>query len=328
MQHPWRIYAIAPAALLLAGCEGRQSVLSPAGQDASDVLNLFWVMLVGAVILWGLVALLFIYVTRINPGAMRRRTAEMLIVGGGILFPVVLLGGLLMYSLPLMGPTRAEGDGLVVRVTAEQWWWRVEYQQQGETRTIVSANELRLPAGARTELVLNAHRVIHSFWVPALGGKTDMFPGRETRMTLAPTDPGIYRGQCAEFCGASHALMAFETVVMPPDEFDQWLSAEARDAKPPQGTLAQAGATLFLDEGCGACHTIRGTKAIGKTGPDLTHLANRHSLAAGTLPLNAQAIATWIGHTDTIKPEVNMPTYDFLSDDDLAALAAYLGGLE
>jgi len=176
--------------------------------------------------------------------------------------------------------------------------------------------------------VLNAHRVIHSFWVPALGGKTDMFPGRETRMTLAPTDPGIYRGQCAEFCGASHALMAFETVVMPPDEFDQWLSAEARDAKPPQGALAQAGATLFLEEGCGACHSIRGTKAIGKTGPDLTHLANRHSLAAGTLPLNAQAIATWIGHTDTIKPEVNMPTYDFLSDDDLAALAAYLGGLE
>jgi len=327
LQHPWRICAIAPAALLLAGCEGRQSVLAPAGQDAADVLNLFWVMLVGAVILWGLVALLFVYVTRINPGAMRRRTAEMLIAGGGIVFPVVLLGGLLMYSLPLMGPTRAEGDGLVVRVTAEQWWWRVEYQQQGETRTIVSANELRLPAGARTELVLNAHRVIHSFWVPALGGKTDMFPGRETRMTLAPTDPGIYRGQCAEFCGASHALMAFETVVMAPEDFAEWLTAEAEAATAPASGEAVRGAQVFAREGCGACHSVRGTPAVGQVGPDLTHVGSRKSIGAGILNGSEEDFAQFIAHTESLKPEVAMPSYDHIAPEDLRALVAYLKGL-
>ncbi len=328
MLHPWRICAIAPAALLLAGCEGRQSVLAPAGQDAADVLNLFWVMLVGAVILWGLVALLFVYVTRINPGAMRRRTAEMLIVGGGILFPVVLLGGLLMYSLPLMGPTRAEGDGLVVRVTAEQWWWRVEYQQQGETRTIVSANELRLPAGARTELVLNAHRVIHSFWVPALGGKTDMFPGRETRMTLAPTDPGIYRGQCAEFCGLSHPLMAFEVVVVSTENYAAYLDGletEARDADTLQRTR---GRDVFIEAGCPACHAIRGVAEGARIGPDLTRVGGRASLGAGMWAMNVGNLAGWIADVQDMKPGAQMPSYNHLSGPDLRAVAHYLESLK
>lgn len=312
----------------LAGCTGRQSVLNPAGTDASELLSLFWVMLIGAVVLWLAVAALFLYVTRFNVGAMSRKWAEGVIVGGGILFPVVLLGALLIYSLPMMTNQRDPGDGLKVKITGEQWWWRVEYWPEGAEAPIISANELRLPEGTRTGLVLAAHNVIHSFWVPALGGKTDMIPGRETFMSVAPTKPGVYRGQCAEFCGASHALMAFETVVMEPEAFDTWLAHEASDAAPITAPDAQRGEALFAREGCGACHAIRGTEARGLVGPDLTHVGSRVSLGAGILGTDATDFARWIGHTETLKPEVKMPTYDHLSQPEIDDLARYLEALK
>ncbi|SIO00349.1 cytochrome c oxidase subunit II [Vannielia litorea] len=313
--------------VLLSGCEGRQSVLDPSGTDALALYDLAVVLFIGAVVLWLLVAALFIYVTRINPRAMSRRMGETLIVGGGVLFPVVLLGGLLIYSLPLMSPQREGEAGLEVRITAEQWWWRVDYLLEDGT-IVTSANELRLPVGRRTGLRLNAHNVIHSFWVPALGGKTDMIPGRETFMSLRPEKAGTFRGQCAEFCGASHALMAFEVVAMDPAAFAAWLQAEAADASAPSGLEARRGAEVFAREGCGACHAIRGTDAIGQVGPDLTHVGSRVSLGAGILGPTAEDFTRWLGHTESLKPEVRMPTYDFLPPEDIAALAAYLEGLE
>ena len=311
---------------MLSACGGRQSVLNPSGSDAQTLFDLAKVMFVGAGVLWLLVATLFIYVTRINPREMSRRRAEILIVGGGILFPVVLLGALLVYSLPLMNDQRIADEGMQVHITAEQWWWRVEYELPDGQR-VVSANELRLPTGRRTGLVLNAHNVIHSFWVPALGGKTDMFPGRDTFMSFAPTEPGVYRGQCAEFCGASHALMAFEAVVMEPDAFTEWLEAEAQDAAAPATPEAQRGAQVFAREGCGACHTVRGTEAVGRVGPDLTHVGSRLSLGAGILGNSPADFTRWLGHTDSVKPEVAMPAYDFLPPEDMSALVSYLKGL-
>ena len=311
---------------MLSACGGRQSVLNPSGSDAQTLFDLARVMFVGAGVLWLLVATLFIYVTRINPREMSRRRAEILIVGGGILFPVALLGALLVYSLPLMNDQRIADEGMQVHITAEQWWWRVEYELPDGQR-VVSANELRLPTGRRTGLVLKAHNVIHSFWVPALGGKTDMFPGRETFMSFAPTEPGVYRGQCAEFCGASHALMAFEAVVMEPDAFAEWLEAEAQDAAAPATPEAQRGAQVFAREGCGACHTVRGTDAVGRVGPDLTHLGSRVSLGAGILGTSPADFTRWLGHTDSVKPEVAMPAYDFLLPEDMSALVNYLKGL-
>ncbi len=302
-------------------------MLDPAGADARTLYDLARVMFIGAVVLWLLVGAIFIYVTRINTQQMSRRSAEMLIVGGGVIFPVVLLGGLLIYSLPLMHAQRTADDGLRIQITAEQWWWRVAYELP-DGRKIVSANELRLPVGARTGLVLNAKNVIHSLWVPALGGKADMMPGRETFMSLKPEIPGLYRGQCAEFCGASHALMAFEAVAMAPDDFAAWLEAEAQDAKPPATDQERSGAQIFAREGCGACHAVRGTQAVGQVGPDLTHVGSRTSLGAGILGVDAADFESWIAHTGTLKPEVAMPTYAHLSQSDLAALAAYLRGLQ
>lgn len=309
--------------MALAGCEGTQSMFSAAGIDALATLNLFWVMLAGAVVIWIALNGLFLYVTRIHVGKMSRRLAEAVIIGGGILFPLVVLSALLIYSLPMMGHQRAPDDGLRVSITAERWWWRVEYWPEGADAPVVSANELRLPVDQRSELLLTAGEVIHSFWIPALGGKTDMFPGRITRMTLAPSQTGTFRGQCAEFCGLSHALMAIPAVVMEPDAFADWLADQARPAD-----LSGPGRAVFLREGCGACHTIRGTPAAGRVGPDLTHLGGRTALAAGILPMTAEALRAWISNPEAVKPGAEMPAYDHLSDTDMTALAAYLMGLE
>ncbi len=313
---------------MLAACEGRQSVLAPAGADARVLGDLFMVMLVGAVVLWLSVNGLFFYVTRINPAALSKRFANGLIVGGGLLLPSVVLAGLLGYGLSIMPDQRAPGDGLTLRVRGEQWWWRVEYWPEGADAPIVSANEIRLPVGQRADILLDSARVIHSFWIPALGGKMDMFPGRETRLSLHPEKPGRYRGQCAEFCGTSHALMAFEAVAMPPEAFDAWLRQQEAPAAAPATAQGQRGARIFAREGCGACHTVRGTKARGLVGPDLTHVGSRLSLGAGTLGTTLADYETWIAHTGTVKPEVEMPAYDHLDPADRADLAHYLKALE
>ena len=169
--------------------------------------------------------------------------------------------------------------------------------------------------------------MIHSFWIPPLAGKVDMFPGRETRISLEPTRAGVFRGQCAEFCGESHALMAFAVRVLEPDAYAAWLAAEAGPARAPQGEVERRGRDVFLSEGCGACHAVRGTPAVGSFGPDLTHVGGRETLGAGILPNEADAMARWIAHTEAVKPGVSMPSYAHLGEDALAALVAYLGSL-
>lgn len=316
------------ATLLLAGCDGPQSVLDPAGRDAEVLARLFWWMLGGAVLLWLLMNGLILVVTRLRPQAHSARAAEALIIGGGVVFPTVVLAGLLVFALTEMPKQREPGEGLEVRIVGKSWWWRVEYLPDGADAPIIAANELRLPTGSRSEIKLASTGVIHSFWVPAFGGKTDMIPGRETRMSLEPTEAGEYRGQCTEFCGESHALMALGAVAMEPGAFAEWLAAEAAPARAPGSDAARRGAEVFLAEGCGGCHAVRGTPADGQVGPDLTHLGGRTTLAAGILPMETGALTDWIRAPGEIKPGVRMPGYDHLSDADLAALAAYLEGLE
>jgi cytochrome c oxidase subunit 2 len=215
---------------------------------------------------------------------------------------------------------------LEIQVTAKQWWWRVQYRTRDGL--IETANELRLPVGERVELELTSPDVIHSFWVPALAGKMDMIPGRVTRLALEPTRTGTFRGTCAEYCGASHAFMAFSVVVMEPREFRSWLEAQGRPAESPADPLAARGETAFIANGCTACHTIRGTPAGGVIGPDLTHVGSRSRIAAETLPNQPEALVRWIGETDHVKPGVHMPAFRAIGSDDLSALAAYLGGLQ
>jgi len=313
---------------VLAGCDGVQSALAPAGEDASVLATLFWVMLIGAVVLFTLMNGLFFYLTRIRVHAQSETVARWLMIGGGIVLPVVVVGTLLVWGLSILPDHRQGGDGLRIHVTGEQWWWRVEYWPEGADEPVIAANEIRFPAGERTELVLESAHVIHSFWIPALGGKMDMFPGRETFLSLRPTRPGTFRGQCAEFCGASHTWMAFDAHVMEPDAFDDWLAAQTEDAAAPASAAAERGAELFGREGCGACHAIRGTDHVGTVGPDLTHIGSRTTLAAGRLGVSQSDFQDWIAHPDALKPGVEMPPFDHLSDDEISDLARYLRGLE
>ena len=284
-------------------------------------------MVGGAAVIWLAVIGVAIYAMRVQPGSHPERRVRLLIGGGGIVFPTVVLLVLLVFGLRAMPPLLAPGEGLRIHVEGLQWWWRVRYVTT-DGREVVSANEIRLPAGERVEFILTSADVIHSFWIPSLGGKMDMIPGRTNRLALEPTRTGTFRGVCAEYCGGAHAWMAFPVAVLPAGEFDRWLSAEMTPARAPQTATARRGSELFLDNGCGACHTIRGTPANGEVGPDLTHVGSRLALAAGTLPLTTEALAHWTANTTRIKPQALMPAYDMLADDELNAIATYLEGLK
>lgn len=322
--------ALVIAAGVLAGCSGPQSALDPAGRGAERVAALFWWMTGGAALVWAGVVWLFIWAVRFNPDSRRGEwRTKVLIIGGGAVFPTVVLTGLLVYGLrliPVLLDPAPEGS-LRVRVTGEQWWWRVRYETDGG-EPVELANEIHLPAGEPVELILDSPDVIHAFWIPSLGGKVDMIPGRTTRLKLEPERAGIYRGACAEYCGASHALMAFYVVVQPKEEFEEWLAGQAAPARAPSEPLARAGGEAFISNGCGACHTIRGTSARGMAGPDLTHAGSRLSLAAGTLENEPEEFARWIAATKAVKPEVHMPRFGMLPPAELRALAAYLEGLK
>jgi cytochrome c oxidase subunit 2 len=313
--------------LIVAACDGPQSALVAAGRDAERIRQLFIVMAVGAGVVWAAVVAIAVYTIRVRK-PHSQRAADLLIIGGGVGLPTVALGALLAYGLPVVPAvmTLAPEGSLRIHVTGKQWWWRVQYMTaEGVVET---ANELRLPVNERVELQLASPDVIHSFWVPSIAGKMDMIPGRVTRLALEPTRTGIFRGACAEYCGASHALMAFVVIVMEPRDFRTWLDAQTRPAAAPRDALAARGETAFIANGCTACHTVRGTTTAGQIGPDLTHVGSRLHLGAGTLPNEPEAIIRWISETDRIKPGVHMPAFRALSADELSALAAYLESLK
>ena len=279
---------------------------------------------------WVLVIGFAVYAIRLRPGKHSVRKTGAFIIGGGVLLPTVTLTALLAYGLsmlPELVEPAPEGS-LTVKVSGEQWWWRVEYIGP-EGQAVELANEIRLPVDQPVQFHLDSPDVVHSFWIPALGPKMDMIPGRVNRLVLHPTRTGVFRGVCAEFCGASHALMAFDVVVMEPKAFDQWLAAQAQPAAPATaGSPAEEGYASFLRNGCGACHTVRGTLADGELGPDLTHVASRLSLAASVLPNEPAAYRRFISHAKEVKPEANMPRFGMLPEDEIVALVAYLESLE
>jgi cytochrome c oxidase subunit 2 len=299
--------------------------LHPAGDDARRIAEVFWWMTWGSAAVWAVVVALAIYATYFrHPQADRRKTRR-LVVWGGAVVPAIVLAGLLVYGLAMMPPMLAPAPAgtLRVHVTGEQWWWRVRYLGPGP-EPFDLANELWLPVGRQVELELDTRDVIHSLWIPALAGKMDMIPGRRTRLRLQPARTGLFRGICAEYCGGSHAWMLFTVRVVEEEEFARWVALQASAAAPPREPAAARGGELFLANGCGACHAVRGTPADGRVGPDLTHVGGRHTLAAGRLPNDAGAFERWIARPDALKPNVHMPAFGMLAAEDLRALAVYL----
>ena len=319
------------AAAVLAGCSGPQSALAPTGEQAERINTLFWIMTLGGTAIFVAVMVMAGVAIFARPSIRQRLNSERLIGWLGIAFPVVVLTILLTYGFIVLraGASSAPAaDGAMrIAVSGELWWWRVTYTGPDGT-TVETANEIHLPVGENVALDLTTADVIHSFWAPNLAGKLDMIPGRLNVLSVKATEAGITRGQCAEYCGGAHAFMSFHVVTQEPDEFAQWLEHEMAPALEPETPDLLRGQQLFLSTGCGGCHTVRGTQADGKIGPDLTHVGSRRSLAAATLPNTAEAFAAFIVNNQHIKPENKMPAYEIFSDAELADLASYLESLK
>lgn len=311
----------------LTACGGMQSALRPAGVEAEQIAHLLLVMAAAGAAVWVLVAGLLVHGLRARRRARDPRSTGRLILWGGAIFPSAALATLLAYALWLMPSIRpwapSDAAGLRIEVEGHQYWWRVVYRPADGRPAVMSANEIRLPVGERVELVLTSADVIHSFWIPPLGGKMDMIPGRTNRLWLQATEAGTFRGPCAEFCGTSHALMAFPAVTMPPEDFARWLAERAS----PSLNAGAEGSEAFLRHGCGACHRIDGTEAQGAIGPDLSHVGSRLSIGAGILPNDEQALARFIAEPGEVKPGVEMPGFGMLPPGEIRLLAAYLRGL-
>lgn len=315
------------ALLIIAGCDGGQSAFTGLGPVSSRIALLTWIMFIGAALITLLICALMLIAIAGPAGWRHNLTREKTIVWGGIVFPVVTLTALLVYGFLVLKAggelVRAENP-VRISVVGEQWWWRVIYRHD-DGRTTESANELRIPTGRPVEVELSTADVVHSFWIPAYAGKVDMIPGRINTLHFVADKPGVVSGQCAEYCGGAHALMSFYTMAMTPSDYDAWLAKEQANAIP---TFEKEGERVFLSSGCGGCHTIRGTRASGKIGPDLTHVGSRQSLGAGILPNTKEGFVKWISRHKTIKPENLMPPFDIFSESELQSLSVYLNSLE
>jgi cytochrome c oxidase subunit 2 len=237
---------------------------------------------------------------------------------------VVLAGGSFMVDRALAAHDKAAPVDL--RVTAQQWWWRLEYRNPSGGGWIETANELHLPLGQPTRIEIRSADVIHSFWIPNLSGKIDMIPGRANHLTITPRRAGEVRGQCAEFCGLQHARMALDVTVETPAAFSAWLAQQARPAAAPTDPAAVRGLRLVTTGTCASCHAIRGEAATARAAPDLTHVASRRWIAAGTVPMGPGGLGGWISQPQALKPGAEMPPSG-LSPADTLAVVSYLGGL-
>ena len=310
------------------GIAGWPPALDPAGPFAGPLTTLAWVLfaMAGAVLL---IVLVVLVVALFGPRRWRQRLGgERLIWIGGLAFPVVVLSALLVYGLGLTSRlTQEPGPGeMRVRVTGEMWWWRVTYLDANGREVVQDANEVHIPVGRPVVFELDSADVIHSVWVPRLGGKVDMIPGRRNLMRLQADAPGVYGGQCAEYCGGPHALMGLVVVAHEPAAFEAWRAR--RSAPAPAASAPHPGAAVFDRAGCGACHTVAGTAFNGLAGPDLSHVGSRRTLGAGILPNNQGTLAGWISDSQAIKPGNRMPAYPVLTGQELRDVSAWLESLK
>jgi cytochrome c oxidase subunit II len=313
-----------------------QSALHPAGPQAAHIAQLWWEMfwtttvvsvIVLAVLAWAVVrgrrARISNAGNRADDPAQERWLT--VFVTGSVALTAIILFALLVATVWIGRLNNSLQAPMAVSIDLQghQWWWEVEYEDATPSRHVKTANEIHIPVGRPIAVKVTSSDVIHSFWVPNLNGKRDLIPGYTTAIWLQADQPGIYRGQCAEFCGRQHARMAFEVVAQSDADFNQWMEQQRKLADSPQSAAAQRGHDVFMAGQCVACHTIRGTGANGLIGPDLTHVAGRRTIGAGTLPNTAEHLATWIVDSQAPKPGNLMPP-NILPDADVEALVAYM----
>jgi cytochrome c oxidase subunit 2 len=328
MRGSFRLLGLAMAPVLLGGCQGVQSALDPAGDQADRIAGLFWLFLgvLGAVYLLVLVLLLAALLGLRQRAATEGRLTKLLTLWAGGTAVIILGLTAFSYATDARITRLADDAELTIEVTAKQFWWQVKYVDPQPSRSFETANEVFLPVGVPVRFILKSQDVIHSFWIPNLHGKTDLIPGRVNETSIIARRAGVYRGQCAEFCGFQHAHMALDAVALPAPEFEAWRESRLKPAPTPEDPVGQEGMQVFLTSPCVMCHTIRGTSASSRVGPDLTHVAGRRTIAAGTLPYSRGNLGGWITNPQSIKPGSQMPDIQ-LEPDRLQALLAYLDSL-
>lgn len=321
-----RTMVVLLSALAPAGCSGMQSALDPEGPSAVALKDLIVAVSVVCALVWLAVMVVLALALLRRSGeetSDRRLSAPVKLAVAATVVIISALTLLSFYTTRALGP--AQHADITIRVRAQQWWWQFIYEDGA--RSFQTANEIHIPVGKTVRVLLESPDVIHSFWVPSLAGKLDVIPGRENVLTFRADRPGVYRGQCAEFCGLQHSHMAFLVLAEDAGSFRRWAATQRSDAVEPGDFQALAGKSVFLARQCAACHTIRGTPAAGTTGPDLTHVGSRRTIGAGLLETTRGSLAAWIADPQTLKPGNNMPLVP-LSAEELQQVSAYMEGLK
>jgi cytochrome c oxidase subunit II len=310
------------------------SLLTGAGPIAAAQAMLGWWLLVvsGVVVLVVTVLVLagaFRGHSNETPAVEREGTGVRWVVVGGMIVPAIVLALTFAFTIATENATAAPPKiaGMTVEIIGHRWWWEVRYPEGGQGQTIITANEIHVPAGVPVRLELSSVDVIHSFWIPRLAGKTDVVPGQRNVAWIQADKPGVYRGACTEYCGLQHSNMAAFVVAESVEQFKQWMRAQRDVVSAPSDSDAARGLAVFQKSSCTACHTIRGTSAVGRIGPDLTHLVSRMTIAGGSLENTRGNLAGWIANPQSIKPGNDMPTAP-LRGTELQALVAYLETLK
>ncbi|HEY3457837.1 MAG TPA: cytochrome c oxidase subunit II, partial [Bryobacteraceae bacterium] len=311
---------------ILCSCAGhQQSAIDPAGPESGKIAALWWGFFWLLAVIFAIVmAVMLVTLLRRPPPAVENRPpahAESRLtrtVAAATVVTVLLLFVLLIVSVETGKATADLGKKpnlLTIEVTGNQWWWQFRYMNPDPSRILTTANEIHVPVGQPVLIQGRSNDVLHSFWVPNLQGKRDLIPSRVTTEYFQADNPGVYRGQCSEFCGLQHAHMAFYVIAEPKDKFNAWMQAQLQPAASPSDPVLQHGEQVFLNYQCVYCHQIRGTTAAGQNGPDLTHFGSRRSLAAGVLPNTIGNLGGWIVNPQRIKPGTHMATIAVAADD-------------
>jgi cytochrome c oxidase subunit II len=320
------------AGALAPGCAATPTVLVPASSEADEILHLTWIITAIAAVVFVLVTGLLLYcAVRFRAGldapTPPQIASNLALEITWTVVPILILAGVVVATIRVIRnvvqPNAAAASTLHVRVVGHQWWWEFQYPDQ----QVTTANEAHVPVGEMVEFQLESDNVIHSFWVPQLFGKTDVIPGHHNRIYLHADAAGVYRGQCAEFCGLQHANMRLLIVAEPADQFAAWVRSQQVPSATVIGQQAQQGQDLFMASTCSGCHTVQGTQAQGKVGPDLTHLASRDEIAAGALPNTPADLADWLSNPQAVKPGADMPNLN-LDGTSVAKLVAFLSQLK
>jgi cytochrome c oxidase subunit 2 len=329
----------AVAVAVESGCGHPFSMMAPEGPAASNLANVGWWIFISFTVIAAIMWALILWISVRRRGKLEEHAPVDVGGGqgwiwiGGFAIPFVILAATFVIGLESMaafplggrhqGPDH-EMPPAAIRITGHQWWWQIDYVGSSPTEHMRTANEIHIPVGRPVDIDLTSSDVIHSFFVPALHGKVDLIPGQMNRIRIEASQAGVFRGRCAEYCGAQHAHMELLVVADAPAAYEAWLAQQSANAQPPTTEQAEHGQELFQTRACVLCHTIRGTLAQGRVGPDLTHIASRLGLAANTVPNTTGNLEAWVTHAQSLKPEAVMPDVTEFRGQELRDLTAYL----